>query len=118
MVTSEAILDVLRGIDDPEMPISIVDLGLVEQVQVHREGATERVADSPAGHGDVVRVSIDLLPTFVGCPALPVLEEEVRRKVGQVDGVGEVQVRFVFDPPWSVDLGSARPGGNRSSPSA
>jgi len=86
MVTPEAILDVLRTIDDPEMPVSIVDLGLVQRIDA-----------TPA------TVAIDLLPTFVGCPALPVLEEEVRRKVGTLDGVSRVEVRFVYDPPWSVD---------------
>ena len=86
MVTERAVRDVLRTINDPEMPLSIVDLGIVEQVCVE------------AG-----RVRIDLLPTFVGCPALPVLEEQVRREVGALPGVAGVEVRFRFDPPWGVD---------------
>ncbi len=90
MVTQEAIFDVLRTIDDPEMPISIVDLGIVEQV---------RVLDT----GQAAQVEIDVLPTFVGCPALPVLERDITEQVGRLDGVERVTVRFVFEPPWSVD---------------
>jgi ring-1,2-phenylacetyl-CoA epoxidase subunit PaaD len=92
MVTREAVLDVLQTIDDPEMPINIVDLGIVESVRVEADAA-----------GGETRVAIEILPTFVGCPALPVIEEEVRKRVGELSGVGRVEVQFRFDPPWSVD---------------
>jgi ring-1,2-phenylacetyl-CoA epoxidase subunit PaaD len=94
MVNREAVLDVLRTINDPEMPISIVDLGLVEAVRV------DSTAQSETGG---VRVEIDVLPTFVGCPALHVIEEEVRKRVGALGGVSEVDVQFHFDPPWTPD---------------
>ncbi len=90
MIDTEAIMDVLREIPDPEMPISIVELGLVEDVRIET-------------NGDSAVVSIDILPTFVGCPALPMIENEIRTKVGAVEGVGEVSVQFIYDPPWSVD---------------
>ncbi|MCH7719984.1 MAG: phenylacetate-CoA oxygenase subunit PaaJ [Planctomycetes bacterium] len=90
MVTRNAILDVLRTIDDPEMPISIVDLGIVGDV---------RIADADSAD----QVEIDILPTFIGCPALPMIEQDITRKVGLLDGVDSVRVRFVYDPPWSVD---------------
>ena len=90
MIDTEAIMDVLREIPDPEMPISIVDLGLVEDVRVET-------------NGEAASVCIDILPTFVGCPALPMIENEIRTKVGAVEGVGEVSVQFIYDPPWSVD---------------
>ena len=95
MVTKETILEVLRTIDDPEMPISIVDLGIVERV---------RVLDV----GQSARVEIDVLPTFVGCPALPVLEGDITEQVSRLDGVERVTVRFIFEPPWSVDRISER----------
>lgn len=90
MVTRDAIFDVLKTIDDPEMPITIVDLGIVEDVRID-ETASPAVVD------------IDILPTFVGCPALPVIEETIQMKVGALNGVGSVRVHFKFDPPWSVD---------------
>ncbi|HRP61927.1 MAG TPA: phenylacetate-CoA oxygenase subunit PaaJ [Phycisphaerales bacterium] len=89
MPTREDILEQLRTIPDPEMPISIVDLGIIEQIDLTK--------------GSKTRVSISILPTFVGCPALPMIEEQVREKIGKMVGVESVDVRFVFDPPWSVD---------------
>ncbi len=86
MVSKQAIIDVLLTIPDPEMPISIVDLGIVETVEL-----SERA------------VHVDLLPTFVGCLALPAIAEEVKKKVGDVDGIDNVTVDFIYDPPWSTD---------------
>ncbi len=90
MIDSETIMDVLREIPDPEMPISIVDLGLVESIGVESSGES-------------ASVSIVILPTFVGCPALPMIEDEIKTKVGQLEGVAAVSVQFVHDPPWSFD---------------
>jgi ring-1,2-phenylacetyl-CoA epoxidase subunit PaaD len=98
MPTRDDILAILHEIPDPEMPVSIVDLGLVEDVRVH-----ERAGDG-ASPGEA-RVDIDLLPTFIGCPALDMIAGDVRAKVGALPGVGTagVEVRWLFDPPWSVD---------------
>ena len=90
MVTTRTIMDVLRTVPDPEMPISIVDLGLVEDVRM----------DAGAG---AASISIDILPTFVGCPALEMIAGEITEKVGALEGVSEVDVRFLYDPPWTVD---------------
>ena len=90
MVTADAIMSVLQTVPDPEMPISIVELGLVEDVRV-----------APAG--DVASVAIDVLPTFVGCPALDMIRDDIQAKVGNHPGVGDVAVNFIYDPPWSVD---------------
>lgn len=92
MVTKEAVLEVLRTVTDPEMPINIVDLGIVEDVQID-SGTT----------ADETTVVIELLPTFVGCPALRAIEEEVQRQVGLLPGVTHVAVHFRFAPPWTVD---------------
>ena len=86
MVSRDAVLDALRAVNDPEMPVNIVDLGLVGDVR--EEGG---------------RVTVDLLPTFVGCHAWPVIEEEVRRQVAALPGVSAVEVRTRFDPPWTVE---------------
>lgn len=82
----DQIHDVLRTIDDPEMPISIVDLGIVDDVAVQAGTATIRI-----------------LPTFVGCPALEMLKAEIIRKASAVAGIGHVDVHFTFDPPWTPD---------------
>ncbi len=90
------IFAVLREIPDPEMPISIVDLGLVEGVRVDANGSDEA---SP----DRARVDIDLLPTFIGCPALDMIASDVRAKVSRIAGIAHVEVKWLFAPPWSVD---------------
>jgi ring-1,2-phenylacetyl-CoA epoxidase subunit PaaD len=92
MVTREAVIEALHKINDPEMPINIVDLGIVEDVRIEAGTAS---------------VSIDLLPTFVGCPALQAIEEQVRRRVGALPGVAKVAVQVRYDPPWTVDRISA-----------
>lgn len=86
MPTRDEILNVLRGIPDPEMPISIVDLGIVERVEI-----------------DDATVTVDILPTFVGCPALPMIREEITEKVSALPGVDTVNVNFIFEPAWTVD---------------
>src|SRR5712691_10000236 len=99
MVSKGAVLEVLRTIDDPEMPISIVDLGIVEDVRIELGLATYA--------GAKASVRIDLLPTFVGCPALHAIEEEVRRRISALPGVAQVEVHFRFDPLWTVSRISA-----------
>ncbi|MBL8878411.1 MAG: phenylacetate-CoA oxygenase subunit PaaJ [Phycisphaerales bacterium] len=80
----------LCGVPDPEMPLSIVDLGMVGAV---------RVSNISGG----ASVQIDLIPTFVGCPALAVIEQDVRKAVGALPSVAELRVSFVYEPPWSVE---------------
>jgi ring-1,2-phenylacetyl-CoA epoxidase subunit PaaD len=86
MVNNSKIFEVLHTIPDPEMPISITDLGLIEHVQI--TGTT---------------VHITVLPTFIGCVALPTIGQEIKQKVERLDGVELVEVDFVHDPPWSTD---------------
>lgn len=84
--------EALEAVPDPEIPTcSITDLGMVEGI---------RVTDDA--------VEVDLLPTFVGCPAKEVIGEDAERAVRQVAGGREVRVRFVYDPPWSTERITAR----------
>lgn len=83
----QAVWDALREIPDPEIPtISIVDLGIINQVTV-------------AGG----EVTIEATPTFVGCPALTVIGRQVQERVGALAGVTGVKVNWVMDPPWTTD---------------
>jgi len=79
------LLDALRDVQDPEMPLSIVDLGLVYCVE-----------------RDAGRVSVDLTFTAMGCPASDFILEDVRDRLLQEAGVEEVVVNVVWDPPWSA----------------
>lgn len=93
MVNVDDITRTLADVPDPEMPISIVDLGLVESV---------RITD-PEDEGAGARVTINILPTFVGCPALDMIRRDIEDAVSRLADVAVVEVNFVYDPPWSVD---------------
>jgi ring-1,2-phenylacetyl-CoA epoxidase subunit PaaD len=83
----EEVKQALADVHDPEIPaISIVDLGIVHDVVV-----------DPAGGG----IRVDLLPTFVGCPALDAIRDAVERRLATFDR--EVDVRFVLTVPWTAD---------------
>jgi probable FeS assembly SUF system protein SufT len=83
----EKVWDALRQVYDPEIPASIVELGLVY-----------RVAAEPAEGGH--RVAIEMTLTAPACGIGPVLVEDVRRQVQAVPGVADVEVQLVFEPPW------------------
>ena len=78
----------IASVDDPEYPgVSIVDLGLLEQLDVSADG-------------DVV---VGLIPTFSGCPALAMIRDDVAEAVKAVDGVRSVEVIWLRSPVWTVD---------------
>ncbi|CAL1239353.1 putative Fe-S cluster assembly protein SufT [Candidatus Methylocalor cossyra] len=83
--------EVLKTIYDPEIPVNIVDLGLVYQC---------RVTPRDDGRNDV---SIVMTLTAPGCGMGPVLQYDAEAAVKQLPGVGNVEVEVVFDPPWSRD---------------
>jgi len=86
MVDSQKIKDKLRECYDPEIPINIVDLGLVYGIEVD---------------GDAVKVRMTL--TAPGCPLAGSITEDVRRKLLEIDGVRKAEVELVWDPPWSPE---------------
>ncbi len=79
--------DELRTVFDPEIPASIVDLGLVYEV-----------TSEPVEGGTNVRIAMTL--TAPGCGVGPVIVDDVRSKVRTLPGVADVDVQLVFDPPW------------------
>jgi len=81
----DELIDALRDVQDPEMPVNIVDLGIVYAVQ--REDAC---------------VTVDLTFTAMGCPAAEFILEDVRERLLREPGVAEVVVNVVWDPPWTA----------------
>ena len=67
------------------------------------ERADPQALTQPAKKGRRPKITVTIIPTFVGCPALDMIRELICEKVSAIDGVGEVLVDFVNDPPWSVD---------------
>ena len=77
----------LAAIADPEIPaISLVDLGVIGSVTV-----------------DDRRVEVELLPTFIGCPAIGVMQQQITERIGALALADEVEVRISFDQPWTSE---------------
>jgi metal-sulfur cluster biosynthetic enzyme len=83
----EAVLEVLKGVIDPELGINIVDLGLVYRVEIE--------------DGMVV---IDYTLTTMGCPIGPLIEQQMQALVAPLEGVRGVHPQMVIRPPWSPEL--------------
>jgi metal-sulfur cluster biosynthetic enzyme len=75
----------LREVNDPEWPISLVDMGLIYDIR--RAGA---------------QVAVDLTFTAMGCPAMNFILDDVRAKLLQQPGVEQVEVNVVWSPPWTA----------------
>lgn len=87
MATETLIEDALKVVDDPELGINIVDLGLVYEIQLTEDGEAHIV----------------FTLTSAGCPVGPMLESEIKQVVGQMEGVSQVTTEMVLSPPWSPE---------------
>ncbi len=88
-ISQERVMEILRNCYDPEIPVNIVDLGLVYDVQVN---------------DDAVRVKMTL--TSPGCPASMLISDQIKQQLGE-EGVREAQVEVVWDPPWNPSMMSS-----------
>jgi metal-sulfur cluster biosynthetic enzyme len=86
MPTKEEVVDALRVVEDPELGMDIVELGLLYDVEVE---------------GPKVQVSYTL--TSMGCPVGPMIEQQIEEVVAGLEGVGEVDAELTWDPPWSPE---------------
>jgi len=82
----EEVVEALRGVEDPELGMDIVELGLFYDAEIE---------------GNDVKVHYTL--TSMGCPAGPMIQEDIERVVKEIPGVGEVQSELTFEPPWTPD---------------
>jgi probable FeS assembly SUF system protein SufT len=92
-VTPEKVWEVLRTCYDPEIPLNIVELGLIYELMIKEH----------AGEGDGVDVEITMTLTAPGCGMGQILADDVQSKVRALSGVADVKVELTFDPPWSPD---------------
>ena len=84
----ERIVDVLKTVYDPEIPVNIYDLGLIYKVDVKDGGEVE----------------VDMTFTAPSCPAADFILEDVRQKVDSVEGVASATVNLVFGPEWDKGM--------------
>ncbi len=86
MPTKDEVVEALRQVEDPGLGVDIVELGLFYDAEI--EGAD-------------VKVTFSL--TSMGCPAGPMIQEDIDRVLGEIPGVGSVSSELTFDPPWTPD---------------
>ena len=87
MELKEKIIDEIKKIYDPELPVNIYDLGLIYDVQVNEKKAK-------------IRMTL----TTPNCPVAESLPKEVKEGAMQVEGIEDVDLELVWDPPWSKDM--------------
>lgn len=83
----EKIVESLKTVYDPEIPVDIYELGLIYELKVQEDAS----------------VQVEMTLTSPNCPVAGSLPGEVESKVRQVEGVGEVELELVWDPPWSPE---------------
>lgn len=84
----ENIVRMLKNVFDPEIPVNIYDLGLIYKIDLDDDG----------------HLNIDMTLTAPSCPAVDFIVEDVRMKVGSVEGVKSVDVNIVYEPAWDKSM--------------
>lgn len=85
----ERVIEVLKTIFDPEIPVNIYDLGLIYRIELSE---------------DNTELSVDMTLTAPNCPAADFIVEDVRQKLETITGIKKVEVNLVFEPEWDKDL--------------
>ena len=86
MPTKDEVIEALRTVEDPELGMDIVDLGLLYDVEVD---------------GPKLKVIHSL--TSMGCPAGPMIQDDIQNVASSLEGVDEVEIELTWDPPWTPD---------------
>ncbi len=84
----EKIIEMIKTVYDPEIPVNIYDLGLIYRIELNEDNS----------------VDIDMTLTAPNCPAADFMMEDVRMKVESIEGLTAVNLNLVFEPEWSQDL--------------
>ena len=87
-LTEERIVDVLKTVYDPEIPVNIYDLGMIYKIDVQDDNT----------------VDLDMTFTAPNCPAADFIREDVRTKVESVEGIKTANVNLVFEPAWDQSM--------------
>ena len=85
----EKVIDVLKTVYDPEIPVNIYDLGLIYRIELENDNTVLRV---------------DMTLTAPNCPAADFILEDVRQKLEAIQGLAHVDVNLVFEPEWTKDM--------------
>ena len=88
LAIEERIVEVLKTVYDPEIPVDIYSLGLIYRIELQDDGNLE----------------VDMTLTAPNCPAAAFIMEDVRLKLTGIEGVKEAKVNLVFEPEWDKDM--------------
>ncbi len=88
--SQDGLLEILQGVEDPELGYSVVDLGLIYRAE----------------HTDT-GIDVDFTLTTVGCPLEELLRQEIVSRLREATGVHKIRTRLVWDPPWTIERASA-----------
>lgn len=86
--TQQQVIEALREVYDPEIPVNVYDLGLIYGIEIDQEN----------------NVGVTMTLTAPGCAMGPSIAQNAEWRISEIDGIGEVSVEMVFDPPWSPNL--------------
>jgi len=87
-ITKEDVLKALSGVYDPEIPINIVDLGLIYKVEVNENND----------------VDVDMTFTTMACPMHSYIKDQASEAIKKMDGVGNINVKLVWEPKWTPEM--------------
>lgn len=85
----ERVIEVLKTVFDPEIPVNIYDLGLIYRIELTEE---------------CTALSVDMTLTAPSCPAADFIVEDVRQKLETITGIEKVEVNLVFEPEWDKNM--------------
>lgn len=91
-ITKDDVLNALSEVYDPEIPISIVDIGLIYRVDVDADN----------------NINVDMTMTTRGCPMHSMITYQAQKRIEKMEGAGKVKVNLVWDPPWTPDMVSQK----------
>jgi FeS assembly SUF system protein len=87
-IIGDAVIETLKTVFDPEIPVNIYELGLIYEVKMDED----------------LNVNILMTLTSPNCPVAESLPEEVKERIKDIDGINEVNVEVTFEPPWDKDM--------------
>mgnify|MGYP001500724773 FL=1 len=85
---SDALMEILKSVEDPELKMSVVDLGLIYKIDIQEEK----------------KVTVDMTLTSPGCPVGPLIQSQIYYKLMDLDALDDVVVNIVWDPPWDPKI--------------
>ena len=86
--TQQMVIEALREVYDPEIPVNVYDLGLIYGIEIDQDN----------------NVGVTMTLTAPGCSMGPAIAQNAEWRIAEIDGIGDVEVEMVFAPPWSPDL--------------